>query len=229
MTEEAINAELTSIWKEFAGKFQSQYLNEVLERKFGFSIPEQSDILISGINQSYQPKNVKALLRYTYSDAKHRYFTTLRKIIPSEIGGKTITVSYIDLFYFRNTEQNILSEYYNEKQLGIDFLAKQLKVTQKIVEWIAPKVILVMNKGSWAFWGKNPKPIWMGYEMHLLNDALQFGELYEISGLKPNIERIVPEIKRSNLIGTKVYFSRHLGRVSNDNLALIKAEISSMF
>jgi hypothetical protein len=229
MTEEFINAELTTIWKQFEGKFQSKHLNDVLERQFVFPIPEQSDILISGINPSYQPNIVNALLRYTYNDAKHSYFTGLRKITPTEINGATATVSYIDLFYFRNTEQAILKDYYAEKQIGIDFLAKQLKVTQEIVEWIAPKVILVMNKGSWAFWGKDLRYTWMGYEMRLLNDSLQFGELYEIIGLRDNGGRIAPEISQSNLMRTKVYFSRHLNRISNANLALIQAEVSSLF
>jgi hypothetical protein len=227
MTEESIEAELTAIWEEFKRKFHHKHLNEVLERQFAFSIPERSDVLITGINPSYHVKD-DSLLRYKYSQIKHRYFTILRKIVPIEINRASASASYIDLFNYRNTEQAILSNFHKETPLGIDFLTKQLILTQKIIEWIAPQLILIMNKGSWQYWGKDGKHVWMGYELRLLDDSLLFGELHEIIGLKEHPDRITPELKITNLIGTKVYFSKYLKRVSNINLNLIKEEISSI-
>jgi hypothetical protein len=226
MTQESIQAELTLVWEEFKGRFKNKDLNDVLERKFAFSIPEQSEILITGINPSYQLNDDK-LLRYKYSDIKHRYFTILRKIIPTAINGANIKASYLDLFYYRNTEQAILNDFNKEQQLGVKFLSKQLNVTQKIIEWIAPQVILVMNKGSWKYWEKDPKHTWMGYEVRVINDSLEFGELYEIVGLQNNVVRVTPELIQTSLMGTRVYFSKYLKRVSNANLELIKAEIHS--
>ena len=228
MTEETIATALHSVWGEFKGKFENKHLNAVLEREFAFSIPEQSEILITGINPSYQLGVADILLRYHYKSIKHRYFSILRRIVPTAIRGEQITASYIDLFYYRNTEQAILNDFSNEKQLGIDFLAKQLIITQQIIEWIAPKMILVMNKGSWKFWGKDPKQIWMGYEMTLVQNDLDFGELYLITGLRETHGRMFSDTKQTNLIGTKIYFSKYLKRVSNMNLELIKKEIQSI-
>jgi hypothetical protein len=228
MTEETIATALHSVWEEFKGKFENKHLNAVLERQFAFSIPEQSEILITGINPSYQLKVADVLLRYRYKSIKHRYFSILRRIVPATIKGALITASYSDLFYYRNTEQAILNDFSKEKQLGIDFLTKQLIITQQIIEWIAPQVILVMNKGSWKFWGKDPKQIWMGYEMTLLQNDLVFGELYLITGLRDTYGRRYSDTKQTTLIGTKIYFSKYLKRVSNINLELIKKEIQSI-
>jgi hypothetical protein len=227
MTEEAIAAELTVLWEEYRGKFNNPILNQVLERGFGFAIPKKCEVLITGINQSYQPKNPDVLLRYSYHDAKHSYFTTLRKVVPTQINGEEVNVSYVDLFYFRNTEQTLLREFYMEHS-GISFLSKQLKVTQRIIEWISPKVILIMNKGSWVYWEHNDKYPWMSYEVNLINDLLNFGKLYEIIGLKSSSLDSSSKTKRSSLIGTKLYLSRHLNRFSNEKLALIKMEVTSI-
>ena len=227
MTEEIIAAELTELWEEYKGKFNNPLLNEVLERGFGFAIPKKCEVLITGINQSYQPKNPDALLRYSYHDAKHSYFTTLRKVVPTQINEVEVNVSYLDLFYFRNTEQTLLSEYYKE-HLGISFLSRQLKLTQKILEWISPKAILIMNKGSWVFWEHTYKYPWMGYQVKLLNDRLNFGILYEIIGLKSSGAESSSVLKPSELIGTKVYLSRHLNRLSNEKLGLIEIEVASI-
>jgi hypothetical protein len=227
MTEEAITAELTLLWEEYRGKFNNPVLNEVLERGFGFAIPKKCEVLITGINQSYQPKNPDALLRYSYHDAKHSYFTTLRKVVPTQINEAEVNVSYLDLFYFRNTEQTLLREYYKEHS-GISFLSRQLKLTQKILEWISPKVILIMNKGSWVFWEHTFKYPWMGYQVKLVNNMLNFGRLYEIIGLKSSSLESSSRTKSSSLIGTKLYLSRHLNRFSNEKLALIKMEVTSI-
>jgi hypothetical protein len=226
MTEEFIAEELTALWEEYRGKFTNPVLNEVLERGFGFAIPEKCEVLITGINQSYQSKKPDALLRYTYQEVKHSYFTTLRKIVPSQIDGAEVSVSYLDLFYFRNTEQTLLREYHKE-HLGISFLSQQLKLTKKIIEWISPKVILIMNKGSWVFWEHNNKYAWMGYQFKLVNDALNFGKLYEITGLESSGSDESSVLHQSSLIGTIVYLSRHLNRLSNDKLVLIKMEVTT--
>lgn len=224
MTKEHIERKLTIIWDKFSNKFENEDLNKVLDRKFVYTLPEKSDILITGINPSFREGSSEVPISYKLSDAKHSYFTTLRKIAPVHNGH----TSYLDLFHFKNTEQAILSKFYLEKDLGLSFLAEQLNLTQHIIEWIAPKVILVMNKGSWGFWGKESNCTWMGYEMEMLNESLNFGQLCQISGLRLNNDRVAPEIGQTSLKGTKVYFSRHLNRISNEQLELLKAEIASI-
>lgn len=224
MTPQYIENRLTTIWNKYSSQFNNANLNEVLNRKFVYTEPQKSDILITGINPSFREGSLKEPVSYKLSDAKHSYFTTIRKIVPNIEGH----ISYLDLFHFRNTEQAILSKFYAEKEYGLNFLAEQLNLTQHIIEWIAPKVILVMNKGSWCFWGKEPSSTWMGYEIEPITDTLKFGDLCQIKGLRKNNDRIAPEIEQTTLIGTKIYFSRHLNRVNNQQLMKIREEIVSI-
>ncbi|RZJ63759.1 MAG: hypothetical protein EOO47_28015 [Flavobacterium sp.] len=226
MNKEIIESELNAIWDRYGNAFQRKDISDIINRKYVYSLPEKTDILITGINPSFQEKNRFAPNHYSFRDAKHTYFTTLRKIIPEHIHLKENAISYHDIFYFRNTEQAILKQFYADP-LGLEFLAEQLNLTQKIIEWAAPSTILVMNKGSWAFWGKEKNCTWMGYDFKGEPDNYQFGELLNIVGLREDSDRVSQSLNETNLIGTKVYFSRHLNRLNNEILSKFKNEISS--
>ena len=81
--------------------------------------------------------------------------------------------SYLDLFYFKETDSNIVDDFLKHP-VAIQFLIEQLKVTQAIIEEISPKVIVVFNAKARKFFGleqnrdKN-EGIWMGY---LANDKI---------------------------------------------------------
>lgn len=81
--------------------------------------------------------------------------------------------SYLDLFYFKETDSNIIDDFLKHP-VAIQFLIEQLKVTQAIIEEISPKVIIVFNAKARKFFGleqnrdKN-EGIWMGY---LANDKI---------------------------------------------------------
>ncbi|RZK26756.1 MAG: hypothetical protein EOO43_01860 [Flavobacterium sp.] len=224
MNKETIERKLNDIFDSYANKFKNCNLNRINERRFVYAVPEKSEILITGINPSHSEKYTDHPNHYTLKDASNRYFTMLRRVLPFE---KNVHISYLDLFYFKNTEQAILNAYKKERD-GLTFLAEQLNLTQHIIEWIAPKLILVMNKGSWGFWGKEKNCTWMGYEFELEDDTLEFGQLHKITGIRNDNDSIAHEIEVTSLIGTRVYFSRHLNRVKNETLEKIRLEVASI-
>ena len=128
---------------------------------------------------------------------------------------------YLDIFHFREQEQSKLSKeilqndkMYNED--GRNFIVDELNLTQHIIEdVIQPRLILVKNKESWAYWGKlkDEGLIWMGYDFIEIR-KYSCGDLCMINGLLDSNERIAPEItnENTNLKGTYVLFSEHITR-----------------
>ena len=98
---------------------------------------------------------------------------------------------------------------------GIRFIVDQLNLTQHIIEdIIQPKVIVVKNKESWAYWGKSYEQfgwVWMGYKFEFIQN-IECGELFKIIGLIDSYDRIAPEIKETNLIGSVVLFTQHMNQ-----------------
>ncbi|MCC8117734.1 MAG: hypothetical protein LIP09_03175 [Bacteroidales bacterium] len=123
-------------------------------------------------------------------------------------------VGYLDLFPIRCTSQKEFDiRFKNEIQLKVALL----KVTQQEIERLKPKVILILNNGSEAYWGVLPKFVWMGYQF---TSYIEFGRirLDIITGMRE--ERILPELQ-TNLIGTKViwyglYDHRHIKDKNKD-------------
>lgn len=122
-------------------------------------------------------------------------------------------VDYLDIFHFKEQNQKFLTKDILKIQSdGIDFVRKELNLTQHIIEEnIRPKLILVKNKESWAYWGKLSEYVWMGYKYKLLQ-IFPCGELCQIVGLQESNERIAPEITQTKLIGTRVLFSNHINQ-----------------
>ena len=122
---------------------------------------------------------------------------------------------YLDIFYFREQDQRFLNDKILSKPNGIRFVVDQLNLTMHIIEDIVkPKLMIIKNKESWAYFGRlfNEKGwVWMGYKFeHIQN--MDCGELCRISGLLDSKERIAPEVKQTNLIGTFVLFTKHINQ-----------------
>ena len=215
---------LQKTWKE------CQLKQEVKERGFAFADPIKADLLITGINPSWRDKPNEPKVNY-HGPAidnlkpevwKNRngkkwdtYFGPIRNMLVDEANKINLLdrVDYLDLFHFKEQNQKFLTEnIIKEQSDGIDFLRKELNLTQHIIEEnIQPKLILVKNKESWAYWGKIYGIVWMGYQFeHLWDYAC--GELCRIVGLQQSNERIAPEIKETSLIGTRVLFSNHINQ-----------------
>lgn len=206
--------QLTGLWQ----RIPDQLPIRVKER--GYMVSENhgnKDILVTGMNPSFREGAVcqsgtfsfESILADNKGDA---YWAPIKDMLFSDSVDLRNKAAYCDLFYFRETEQSFLSKEILSRSDGISFIAEQLNVTQHIIEdIITPKVIVVANKESAAYWGKLSELgyIWMGYDLKYLGNVF-CGELYRIEGLLDSQERISPEITESKLKGTFVLFTSYM-------------------
>lgn len=213
---------------DYYSKLYSIWGNEIInglpafvkDRRFVFCENEnQKDILITGINPSFNEKAPPQEPKYLFEEsinAKHNYWSSLKRILISVENNISLIdqCAYTDLFYFRERDQAKLRHEIIKSPIGLNFLAAQLNITQHVIEnKIKPKLILVKNKESAAYWGilSEKGIIWMGYEFEFLR-SLPFGEIFKISGLSKSNERIAPEIKETNLKNSIIIFSKHINQ-----------------
>jgi hypothetical protein len=119
---------------------------------------------------------------------------------------------YLDILYFREKNQLTLKKDILPNPNGIQFIADQLNLTQHLIEEvIKPKIIIVKNKESSAYWGKfaGNGIIWMGYDLEFIENTIK-GDLYKIKGLINSELRIASEIETTNLKNTIVLFTEHI-------------------
>ncbi|MDO4691295.1 MAG: hypothetical protein Q4A64_00315 [Porphyromonadaceae bacterium] len=216
---------LTEIWN-------SDYIKDLplLISKRGYAFAhnqDQKDILITGINPSFRDGESNGVLQWNidkiWFPEKNEngstydvYWSPIRKILHGSGIDLRAEASYLDIFYFREREQTFLRSQLLSKPEGIRFVAEQLNLTMHIIEEIIrPKLIIVKNKESWAYFGKYAQEkgwIWMGYTFELVCEKLPCGELWKITGLIDSPERIAPEITETGLIGTFVLFTNHINQ-----------------
>lgn len=214
-----IQDRLQEIWSQ-------DYINElpksVKERGFVFSENYLAkDILITGFNPSFRAGDdinshsfdFQCILKDTKWD---NYWSSLKKIIYDPVNEIDLRekTAYLDIFYFREKEQILFKKHILTSQGGIRFVIDQMNLTQHTIEdIIKPKVIIVKNKESAAYWGKlaNEGIIWMGYQLNHIQN-LPCGELFKISGLINSRERISPEISNTNLKESLVLFTQHINQ-----------------
>ncbi len=208
---------LAEIWEKYKNKFDGK-LKEIVDRGYNFCVNnEPKDILITGFNPSYRENEFPGNTSFSFNEtkkSKNKYWIEIHKILEDtekslDFSDKT---AYTDLFYFRNKRQKDIQKFHRDKQTGIPFLVEQLNLTQHLIEEvIKPKIIIVLNKGSWCYWGKFASKgiIWMGYDLEYQR-TYPSGGLYRITGLINSTERIANEIKQTNLKGTLILFSKYL-------------------
>lgn len=227
MTSKEIEKRLCEIW----GK---EYINSLplwvqdLRFKYADNRPDIHDdqksptceILITGINPSYREEIENGNLHPVYNfpelmkkDKLDVYWGPLKRMICSDKIDLRSVSAYLDIFFFRHKEQRMLDKEFLPIPTGTAFLVDQLKLTQEIVESLCPRVIVVKNKRSAAFWGKNADKgeIWMGYDLQFCETS-QYGDICRIAGLIDSPERIHSDIRKTNLTGTIVLISHHITR-----------------
>lgn len=99
-------------------------------------------------------------------------------------------------------------------QVGLEYLlwdnvqlrAALVSITQREIEsYIRPSLIIVANKQSAYYWGKDDS-MWMGYEMIPMSHGLSKDlELYQITGFKKG-QRLNPDLQKTNLKGALILF-----------------------
>jgi hypothetical protein len=213
---------LSEIWNE-------DYINSlpslVKDRGYMFADNVQKDILITGFNPSYregEPTGVfhGPISEIWYKEKYDNYWGPIKKMINDENVDLRERTDYLDIFYFREQEQRFLNDKILGSPNGIRFVVDQLNLTMHIIEEIVkPKLLIIKNKESWAYFGKlfNEKGwVWMGYQFEHIQD-MACGELCRIKGLLNSEKRIAPEIQQTNLIGSFVLFTKHINQYTAVN------------
>ena len=187
-------------------------LNAILDRGICYSKIEKTHrILVTGMNPSFRqgdPARENSVCEYEYQGivegGEDRYFLAFDKLFP---GAYKQEVAYMDLLNFRETDQNTVWK----------FCKDQLFIEQVV----RPRLIMVKNKGSWCFWGKEAKAdenIWMGYRFEHL-ESLPCGDFCRITGLIDHPDRVNHDcLLETNLKGTLVLFTSHFQYQASDKL-----------
>lgn len=218
-----VEKRLLEIW---GNDYSNTLPDNIKERGFCYCLnSEQRDILIIGFNPSFREGDnstncsfdfIKSINSVKYDN----YFGPIKKMLFDS--SKNIDLrgqsAYIDLFYFREQQQEFFKkQILNEKQ-NFQFIIDQVNLTQNIIEKvIRPKLIIVKNKESWAYFGKlfdGKGWVWMGYEFEFIQNMI-CGELFKISGLITSKERVSPEITETNLNNTLILFTNHINQYTS--------------
>ncbi len=219
---------ISKLFKEYEEMYRNctDSFSEMIKR--GYAVPEHInlngiEVLICGINPSY-PKlkntffeEIKYPKFSTTIEDNHRYWKNMRESILYGVPLKN--VEHIDLFALRESDQNKLKKSIDDSN-KMNFMVKNLWLTQQIIELMSPKLIIVANKAQWGYWGLLENMYWMGYKFKQepVKAYSEKMKLLEIEGLKDSIfdkdkNNEVGPIGRVNmnfetkLIGTKVLFT----------------------
>lgn len=215
--------QLEKIWQHYTPLLSS----EIMLR--GFMYCENcgpQDILITGINPSWREEKDKKEINHfrfnsdiLFNSEGDVYWSPVKKMLHSVEG--TIdyrgNAAYLDVLYFREKKQDKIRKNILKNEHGIAFIAEQLNLTQHTIEKIiSPKVIIIKNRTSSAYWGKEAEKgiIWMGYDFKFIKSH-RCGEICRIEGLIDSLERIAPEITDTNLKGTIVLFAKHINQYTS--------------
>ena len=178
-------------------------LREILNRGFWLCLGNpKGGILLSGINPSYDKKEKAEYCSFKKCFGRYwnRWKNNLQEYIAQDV------VGYIDLFPLRVTKQT--AEF--ERHVPLELKAEILRVTQKEIEDLCPKLIIHSNKTSTFYYGTEPEHPWMGYDLERLEivDELKDKgcELYRISGLLESKDRInYHSIKETSIAGSFLF------------------------
>lgn len=178
----------------------SQQLNDILERGIWLCENNSSNgILLTGINPSFDGNVRESFSPVPFSNCQGRYWNPLKKMLGKFVEqGK---VSYLDLFPLRvSKQQNEFDKFVRDRELK----AAILRVTQREVERLRPRLIIHANSTSGFYWGTDIQHPWMGYQLSPLslpNTMEGKGKLYRIDGLQQSGEKISNR-DTTKLIGT---------------------------
>lgn len=166
-------------------------------------------ILITGINPSRKRFAEDKEFAYTFRGAtveekrktgkiSNAYWRQKYKMLGEELINET---AYIDLYPLGFTSQDGFEDLIEK---NYEFRASIVSITQREIEtYIKPVLIIVANKKSSYYWGRNEDATWMGYDMERIREDM---ELYQIKGFKDRPDRLNPNLKESSLRGSLILF-----------------------
>ena len=180
-------------------------INNIMKR--GYKICQnitQKDILIVGYNPKYNTDNsIDNLSIYPLPED-----AIINQLLVSPQKNLRYKTAYIDLFSFQESDHQFANQQIVLNPQLFGYVVEQICLTQNMIEEIIkPKLIIILNQDSWAYFGKLPQCTWMGYEFKTIKSVKGF-ELCEITGFSKAKDRISQDTRfTSNLVGTKVLFA----------------------
>ena len=180
-------------------------INNIMKR--GYKICQnitQKDILIVGYNPKYNTDNsIDNLSIYPLPED-----AIINQLLVSPQKNLRYKTAYIDLFSFQESDHQFANQQIVLNPQLFGYVVEQICLTQNMIEEIIkPKLIIILNQDSWAYFGKLPQCTWMGYEFKTIKSVTGF-ELCEITGFSKAKDRISQDTRlTSNLVGTKVLFA----------------------
>lgn len=193
------------LWEKFGN------LHEILARGFCIcDVNEQKDVLVVGMNPSFPPSSTPGNLVYKLPNESKGYWGDVNRMLKSTRTSLHPVAAYLDVFSFRESSQAIAEKEIICNQRVFPYVLEQIESVQKIIEKvIRPKVIIIKNKGAWAFFGKYPEFTWMGYEFEQIDKFNSF-DVCRIKGFSNRKDRInQSSLTDTNLKGTIVVFANH--------------------
>ena len=178
-------------------------INNIMKR--GYKICQnitQKDILIVGYNPKYNTDNsIDNLSIYPLPED-----AIINQLLVSPQKNLRYKTAYIDLFSFQESDHQIANQQIVLNPQLFGYVVEQICLTQNMIEEIIkPKLIIILNQDSWAYFGKLPQFTWMGYRYQSL-EQIQNHEVCRISDYTDNNDRINREREHTNLKGTCVLF-----------------------
>ncbi len=231
MQTQILEEQLKSLF-EISNYKENSPLYEIILRGYVYSkIENHKKVLFVGINPSYingaKPYDHTS---YEIQDVVKLYPKHYKKFQNmADNCGFGADWTYLDMFYFRETNQNTIDSILNETN-GVDFLVNQLQITFTQLEALKPDLIIVCNSGARKFFGIDKQPnnenavsdIWLGYDF-------VFDEKFGvdlITGL--NEKAIHKDVKKRNLVGTPVLFSSTLTYMDSSTRKSLEWQIKTI-
>lgn len=203
MNNTLIHSRYEQIWN----KFQSALFPELLERGFLFQYDQdetECDLLFVGINPAYSSGDRSYRASYPRpsenSPAYFKSFTSIAGDLASNYAwqGKW---THLDIFVFRETDQNFVENKLLKSDNGVAFLFEQLMVARDRILHIRPKAIIVSNALVRMFTGKE-----RGFD----RNGKEFGIWMDFSFQFDKAIGTDVIVKPAELKGTPVFFSSML-------------------
>jgi hypothetical protein len=150
MNIDTFNDRIEDLWHEYKGKYKLT-ISPLL-----YSEPEKGGMLSIGINPSFIDKGIAKREKYDFANIKqnkkaiitghedtvkhYKFFAPYRKISRK----LHLLYAHIDLFYYRSSQNELKKVIFDNKRLN-NFAYKQLKISQHIINYINPRIIVVIN------------------------------------------------------------------------------------
>ena len=220
------------------------FVTAVLKRGFWtcWGNNKDVDVLVTGINPSFTGKQHEPFPAFagtleatewshfypSFRECSGNHWNPILKIVANQFRVNQPheeKAAYLDLFPLRVTSQKDIDKIPRELRANL------LRVTQKEIEYLSPRLIVHLNRSSWFYWGIDIEYPWMGYDLEKIENYTGKGELYRICGMQNTDSKILP-LTKTNLEGSLLLLYKHQtprGRLLPEEERLTEEDIREIF